>query len=208
MTHVHTASRDHRRRLGQVKLTLTAAQDCLVQDSVPDTSSNTSIVYFGWLNWSATTAYGLIQFDLSPLAGKKIVAAKFRLYALTTWGSNVYILIHRILPANDWLEAQATWNNRKTGTAWTGAAGCSTAGTDYDATAAINEFYWRTLEEWKEIALNAAGLADLQYMAAAAANNQGFIIKRGPSGGSCNRFVSSEYGTASLRPQLIVTYEP
>ena len=207
MTHTITASRDHRRRLGQVQLALTATQDCLIDDNTPDTINNTSITYFGYLNWTPANAYALLQYDLSRLAGKNIIAAKFRIYALTGWGGNLYVTAHRVMPANDWLEAQCTWNNRKTATPWTGAAGCSTAGTDYDATAAIDELYWLSATGWKEIPFNADGLADLEYMATATANNQGFIMKRGASGGTCTRFYSSE-ASAICRPQLVVTYEP
>lgn len=210
MMHPHHHSRDHRRRLGasQVQITLPITYDLNIDDQRPDTYLNETTTTFGYASWRTAYLKGLLLCDLSSLAGKTIVAAALHAYALTGWGGNVYITMHRILPANDWDPAAATWNNRKAGTGWTGAAGCSTAGTDYDATSAIDEYYYTYVEEWKDIPFNAGGLADLQYMALDPANNQGLVIQRGPSGGQCNRFASVSYATASLRPSLVVTYEP
>jgi hypothetical protein len=78
----------------------------------------------------------LIKFDVSGIPSPSICSsAVLSLYSYTTSSmhGNVYTA-YSILSANiGWTEAGATWNTIDGSTNWAGSAGCSTPGTDYDA---------------------------------------------------------------------------
>jgi hypothetical protein len=105
------------------------------------------------------------------------------------------------LVANDWVESQATWNVRKTGTAWAGSAGCSSAGTDYSATPLWSGNMTPTANAEQQCAL------DLTEFAAMVAANQGLVMfDASDNRNSSPNLRTSDYVTETYRPKLVIDY--
>jgi hypothetical protein len=172
MSHVINASQSHRRRLASVQaVTLSGDVDTLLISANPDANceahTDTAVRH--------NIQRLIMTFDLSPLAGKAIVSATLNLVNRVAPSAGAELQLYRILPANDWVVSEASWNNRKTGTAWAGSAGCSTSGTDYDSIPASTI----TPPSGGEgtpcpMALTDNGVADLQSMVDG--TNRGFLL--------------------------------
>ena len=134
----------------------------------------------------------LVKFDLSTIpAASNIISAVLSLFQGPGATTTDNILAHRVTA--DWLEAQATWNSRVTGTAW------ATAGGDYYATPAATTsvgtdtgyYAWDVatlVQEW----------LDSTYA------NYGVLFK-----GSANLhdFYSSDYvAFPDMQPKLVIEY--
>ena len=176
-----------------------AGKDTYIASASADTNYGTSQD----LDMPATGQPCLVQFDLSSLAADVVVTAT-TLYLTMSWGSDATITGRRILPANVWVEAEATWNNRATSTAWAGSAGCRTSGTDYDATASF-AVAQPTGNGEKTFAFSSDGIADVTAWIDGSADNNGLAVEMNKAGWN---FVyrSSDYTTASARPKLTVVY--
>ncbi|MCD4825101.1 MAG: DNRLRE domain-containing protein [Phycisphaerae bacterium] len=163
------------------------------------------------------SGHGLIRFDLSSLniANLEITSATLSMYSRNAGGSGPYTTsIYEIAAANaDWGEGNsvgyeigsATWGYEKYNTdVWAGSNGCSTSGTDYVATAMATET--GALNTWSDFVISAAGLDVLEDWADGTKTNGGFVVLQD----TANRLIfhSSEYGTASFRPKLTITYTP
>jgi hypothetical protein len=170
-------------------------KDTMLIQSQADTNYATN----AQLYVQATYYRALIQFDLSSIPANATITAVTLTFQVANHGDRVYL--YRILPANDWVEAEATWNVRKSGTSWAGSAGCSTAGTDHDATeAASHAPSSQTSHDWT---FDANGIADVQGWVAGTFANYGLVGKGGTNDA---RFYSSDHATASERPKLTVEY--
>lgn len=75
----------------------------------------------------------LIKFDLSSIPSTATInSAVLSLWVKTDYSTNARnFKVYRVLL--NWVELEATWNNWKTGTAWT-TAGCGSAGNDFNPT--------------------------------------------------------------------------
>jgi hypothetical protein len=142
----------------------------------------------------------LIKWDVSSIpAGSTIRSAAIRLNVV-----NVSPLTYEIYEMKRaWVEGQATWNQYATGLAWqtAGALGTSDRGSTALATLTGSTLGAHTMT------LNSAGLALLTTWVNTPANNRGLVISDGANADGAD-FSSSEGATASLRPQLTVTYTP
>jgi len=145
----------------------------------------------------------VIKFNLSSIPTATIVSATLELMSIEGFsGGAKNATAYRILPGNDWVELQATYNVRKTGTAWLGGAnGCRIAGTDHDATAATDTVAVPATTTAFTLTFSADGVDDLQTMLT---TNEGLVIKM--IGWGWAQFASSDHATASWRPRLVIDY--
>jgi len=156
----------------------------------------------------------LLKFDVSSISsGDSVSAATLTLHAnsggdgagLTPWN----ITVNRLLA--NWVEAEATWNNYKTGTAWPGSAGASTDGTDRVASASATTSVAQTGYP-KDI--DFTGLAsDVDGFVGGSLNNYGWLIasesvENSGANIELNNLSLSEDATASYRPKLVVVSTP
>lgn len=186
----------------------TAMIDTYVQEAAPANGAPTTA------NFSVNGTAGfrrnvLLKFDLSGLVGKTPLTATLYLFNITTSGSNQSFPVHAILAANSgWVEG-ATWQYANPLTArWAGDvgadagtdAGCSVAGTDYNATQMGSLEYPANApaNTAHAIALNIAQFAAMIIA------NRGMMCRRSPSG--IFSFHSSTATNPLLRPKLVVTY--
>lgn len=188
--------------------------DVMIVSATPTTNYVTNaLVVVGDYTAAASAGYrGLFWFDLSGIPADKIIqSVKLELYesaaadtaALGSWAVTLYGV------TAEWVAAEATWNNRKTGTAWTAAGGGQNVLPTYlayvtmDGTAASAFVSWQSIRmrDW------------VQDMITGGNTNYGFMLMApaaefrgvGPTAG--NAFVSSNGATASQRPKLTIVYK-
>ena len=164
--------------------------------SAPDTNYVASTT----LNVRLNARHAIMKFDLSSLVGKTIKTAKLTLTTETAVDLDTVTSVYQILAANsDMVFSEMTWNIKKTGTAWAGAAGCATPDTDFNSTSMGGASYPRNQGNTKvEIDL------DLTQFNAMIANNYGFILRNSLNGTFI--YHSNEAATVAYRPILTVTY--
>jgi hypothetical protein len=138
------------------------------------------------------TRRAMHQFSLAGIpVGAVIPAASLQIYANTCAAGNV-ITANPLTQA--WNEAQATWNNRITDTAWTSAGGTYTA--SYPATATTPISGWVT---WNVLSM-------VQAWFAGTIPNYGLLLRQ-TTGSDVIGFYSSDYtDDPTLRPKLVVTW--
>jgi regulation of enolase protein 1 (concanavalin A-like superfamily)/chromosome segregation ATPase len=143
-----------------------------------------------------TTRRPILQFSLASIpAGAVIDDATLSLYQSAASGNSPVAEVHAVSAA--WDEAQVTWNNRLTGTAW------GSVGGDFDPHV-IDQLTLTATLGWK--AWNVTQLVDLWYRGRLA--NQGLILTGPTTGPSFDKtFWTSDYTVdPSLRPKLEVRY--
>lgn len=162
-----------------------------------DTNNSTSTAMFARLGARAI----IIKFDLSSLAGKTINSAILTLTTQTAIATAANILAYQILAANtDMVFAEMTWNIKKTGSAWAGAAGCSLADTDYNSVSMGLAAYPASQDNTK-MNIN----LDVTQFETMIANNYGIILLA--SVVATYAFHSQEAATESYRPILTVKHK-
>jgi len=132
----------------------------------------------------------LIRFDLSDIPmGSTVSNATLQIYLSNKAGDgNFHIGTMNV----DWDEMQATWNERLTGTAWSGGAQSNAVEFGTVPQGAANAWVSFTVTTQVDAWVNSAA-------------NYGFCIW--PDSTVDDRFWSSDYATdATLRPKLTVTY--
>ncbi|MBM4430209.1 MAG: DNRLRE domain-containing protein, partial [Chloroflexi bacterium] len=141
----------------------------------------------------------LLHFDLSSIpAGAVVTQASLQLYAIGWSGSNLSLGAYAVL--RDVELCQTTWNLARTGQSWA-IPGCN-GSTDRRGTPE-NSVTTSGIYQWYEFDITSL-VQDWVYGDVA---NCGLLL-RGTSATSTSsfRFASSESGTASQRPKLVVTY--
>jgi hypothetical protein len=128
----------------------------------------------------------LYQFSLASIpTGERLVSATLRLWV--TSSENSTVSLYRV--TQNWSEGTLTWAN--------------SAGVSYDSSAAVGSFIPASTGRYYDIDITAlAG----QWRSGSVAN-QG-IITRIAGSNRLATFTSREWGTASQRPQLVVTTDP
>lgn len=197
----------------ETTVVLNPSADAPIISATPTTNYGTlNILETGDLSPSAS-AYirSLIKFDVSSIPSNAIiVSAKLELYESTAYDSNGVgswsVNVHRVLV--DWNEAQVTYNNRLTGTAWTVAGAgqdvliTPSATITLDATAAAAFVSWEShglrddVQRWVQGTLANYGW----WMIAPSVEAQGTTQLGG------NIFASRDHATAGIRPKLTITY--
>ena len=146
----------------------------------------------------------LLKFDLSSIpSGMIITKATLKMYATGYWTpiTTQTLTVYRV--TQDWDELQATWNNRLTGTGWTGTDPAGAGGT------------WTTTGSVAQTAVS-SGLTPIIWdvtdivkaWVESAQDNFGFIVKLTDESGSnyWQQFASSTYYDSESRPILDVQY--
>lgn len=144
----------------------------------------------------------LIKFDLSGIpAGSVIDSATLSLMVETDVSSNARTFrVFRVKRV--WVPAQATWNIYSTGNNW-GTAGCSNTTSDREATDIGNTSFSasETVGQFKDFTLTASVVQDM-----VAGTNNGFLVQADTETDDGYGFFTSENGTESKNPKLVVTY--
>lgn len=166
-------------------------------------------------NAANSRSRALIRFDASSIPAEAVVTAVTLRLTWFVAPSGHRVGVYRVLPVNTWAVPAALWTYRSTGVRWAGDAGsnggpdagCSIAGTDYDATRFIPQITSVVLGT-QNYAAGADGIADVQsWVDGTAANNGLYIVSEATDYGGEGRFRTVEYATAAERPRLIVEYE-
>jgi len=186
----------------------TDGKDTGIYMGEPDTNHGTDATIVTDGDGSNPSRAGLFQFDVSSIPATAIVTAgSFTLYCTNSGSASS---IYRILPANDWVESEATWNIRKTGSNWAGGDGdgdsddgCSVSGTDYDATSMSADPFGSSGSVTADFDSN--GVADVQGWIDGTYTNNGIVFSQTYTNGAI--FVSSDNATAANRPKLTIEYE-
>lgn len=103
----------------------------------------------------------------------------------------------------EWTEGGLTYDDYTSLTSWPGSAGCNTADTDYESGALGSGSGPVSKNSAVTVSLSTTRI-DGWY--GASNTNYGLVLEMGGSSGFAS-FYSSDYGTASYRPKLSITYE-
>lgn len=149
-------------------------------------------------------AVAVLYFDATAIpASASVVSATLKL-SVSAYGytsSNISLQVRRLTQV-DWVEAQATWDNYATASAWT------TPGGD---TSVINALLPSVAVPLNENTVLITGLNAIVQEAIDSPTHAGEVHLRltisGNSPDDFFEFYSSENATAALRPTLIVTYD-
>jgi hypothetical protein len=189
-----------------------AGVDTFLQQSAPDTVYGTNVGLQLRSKATGAARYSLLKFDLSALIGATVVSATLTLTDSGTGAASDYnVGIHAILAANAGWDELSTWNYKTPSTVrWAGDAGadggtdagCSVAGTDYNAVAmgSFTAVAPHATDEKYNVALN---VAQFQAMVAA---NYGMVLVIAED--ILEALYSSDHATESRRPLLVVEYIP
>lgn len=167
-----------------------AGKDTWAGAEMPTTGhgSDTYMRFGGYAGTSENRLY--IQFDLSGLAGMTAVeTARIEIY-MNSQNGFIYGYNYGVYPVTAaWSEAGVTWNNQP---ACAATPVYTISGNDWQA----------DIGQWKVIP-DLAGL--VQSWLDDPSSNFGVVIK--PTGGFYGyvQFWTSDYGTANMRPKLVVT---
>jgi hypothetical protein len=187
-----------------------AAIDTYVQEAAPINIA-TNVTSFSVNGAAGARRNALFKFDLSSLAGETVTRAVLQIANITVSVAHQTFLVHAILAANSaWTEG-ANWNYAVPSTTrWAGDvgadggtdAGCSVAGTDYNATPMGEIAYLKNSPAGTIHEIN----LDVAQVQALVAANHGILIRRPNSG--IFSFHSSGAAVPELRPKLIIEYAP
>lgn len=141
---------------------------------------------------------GILRFDFSALPTGAIISAaslslKYYDYGADPVGQTVYAYE---CTRTDWVGAEVSWNNYKSGQAW------STAGGDYTTTDGASIVM--PAAATRPVFINWNVLALCQHFQASHSEIANFIIYMNAA--TTIRFYSSAYTTAADRPKLVITY--
>ena len=169
----------------------TAGQDAYIDGTPGSRSTNFGAATTLLLDNSGNSIQRpLIRFDLSGLPPNAVLdGATLALYMNAGVGNGFVAEVHALTTA--WNEATTTWNSP-----WT------TAGGDFSGYVVAQASLTNTVgwDSW-----NVTQVVDLWYRGRIA--NDGFVITMPVQGTSSQKsFYSSDYGTAALRPQLVIHY--
>ena len=184
-------------KTGSSETTLVVSGDTFLYETLPDTNFYTDAT-LQIRNYDALRITSLLTWDLSSLAGATIVSATIYLRSNVINNAADHFGHHALV---SWIDSQATWNNRLTGTGWNTPGGG--AGTDYatDADFTINISSGNT---WYNV-----DVTDLvTNWVEETWNNYGIFLIRTDAGSGINSVKSLNNGDPTLRPYLFITYYP
>jgi hypothetical protein len=175
----------------------------MAQASATTNNGTAVTVRAGKASTGSSALRSLFTFNVSDIpGGATIVSATLTFHVTTRTGTPGTGTINR-LRRTDWDEANSTWNNYKTSTAWT-TAGCGSTATDYDT----------SISGGTHAAPPSSGTFDVTGLAAIVqdglTNHAGLVYlvwRLDTESNTTNIQVDSSDGTtAANRPKLVVVY--
>ena len=143
---------------------------------------------------------GLVRFDVSRIpAGSAIQQATLQLYVNGWSGGNITFGAFAIVRSTEM--AEATWSRARTTENW-GAPGANDTATDRRGVA-DGSVTTSGMGKWYSLDVTAAA----QGWVNDSSTNNGVLLRQTVSSAYAVNLASAEYGTASLRPRLVVTYQ-
>lgn len=144
----------------------------------------------------------LIYFDISQIpVGANITEATLSLYCNLHYGANQNVTMVAYELARDWNEAGASWVSAKTGSPWAAAGASAVPGDRSGSMAGEMTLRYDQVSKWYYMDVHLA----VQNWVNDPASNHGLLLTgSGPT--SVFAFMSSEAGSASLRPGLRVRW--
>lgn len=180
-----------------------STKDCYLWQSSPTTNYGVSNNAVGIQSVTNAVARGLVSFDFSASvpAGATITTATLSMYAYNV-SNGMPIVVNRLLHAgwNDWVEAEATWNNYKNNYTWTTAGALNTT-SDYttvdsasaNCPASAGWMSWNVTNQVQTARDSVFGVAH-------------FLLSTTQTTGYVNLY-SRKFATTSLRPKLEIQYQ-
>lgn len=159
-----------------------------------------------WGNYNSLEMSGnpdyksLMKWDLTSISSGKTVTAVSITFNVSNASPDDYYF-HAL--KRDWIEAEATWLLAKSGVNW-GTAGAGNTSSDVESTF-IGEVTATSTGAYT-VALNAAGLAQVESWIDSPSTNYGMILKNTGTADSLT-LDSSEKSPTSNRPILTITYQ-
>lgn len=147
----------------------------------------------------------LIKFDVSDISSTATCSsAVMSLYSYVTSAmTGDTWTAYPILVANSAWDEAATWNTRDGSNNWSGSAGCSTSGTDYNATAIGSCVMNETWLHDNQFSLTAA---TVKTWFGGSNTNYGMVIRTSAASDTGIVYSSDEATLTTNRPKLVVTY--
>jgi hypothetical protein len=180
----------------------------LVSPDTPQDGGNMAAGY----RMNTESARAILHFDLNIIPGSStVIAASLTIYQTSHVGNDVLFAMkaRRILTADvGWVEAQATWNNRATATAWSVTNARSPQTGPYSTSDPL-EVDW-TLPYVPNQAFTISGLAGMVQDALTSRSEQLHLMLMATTETGSGEFGFFRTRTAALteqRPKLVVTYE-
>lgn len=182
------------------------SEDCAPNSFAANTNNNGTGIELDNAG-SAFPGNGLIRFTGLPAGPVTVSAATLYLWLLTDnpgfWDTT--LKLHRIRPARDWVENQATWNSYKTSNNW-GTAGCLDDTNDRIAAASSTMASWAISGTGAYYAVTGLA-ADVEGFINGTYTNNGWVMVLSDGGASQNlKTVASTTETDGHRPYLEVVY--
>lgn len=146
---------------------------------------------------------GLVEFDIDWGTdipdGATITAADLELYIYNNNEADGYLYFVQRLLRLDWSESTSTWNNYKTGSAWT-TAGAGSSSSDYTTSGQASEYIPAGDSKWVSWDI----LTQVQYAQTNTVNVACRVASDSPSNEHVVHFYSDDAG--SYKPRLTITY--
>lgn len=186
-----------------------AGKDVRLYSIQPDSNQDGGDLAIGESSGATNILRTLIEFDLTSIpSGSSISAATLSLWLYVDAASNARSFrVYRQKRA--WIEDEATWNVYSTGNSWQTAGGF---GSDDCEQTDMGERSMTASEangekQW-ELDGQSSDYAELEAMCgnSPAFTNYGWLMKADTESNDRYSFRSSDYGTASERPKLVITY--
>lgn len=180
-----------------------AGLDTYIDQLNPTSNFATSDLRVGEQSGNTNLYRTLIKFDLSSIPSDATINSAVLTLNITTDNSvnDRTMRAYRLKKA--WVEAQATWNIYSTGNNWTTAGGFDSADCEQTDIGSVLIDDATATSTTIDITLTASAVQE--WVSGAFANN-GILLKMDTELNDAWRFSSSDAGTASLRPQLVVIY--
>ena len=180
-----------------------ASKDTHLYLSQPDTNygADTSFLITDSQNYTRRT---ILEFDISSIPANSTLTAATLSLKYGGYGSSdpvgKAIWVYK-LSRTDWVEAEATWNSYKTGSAWTSAGG------DYVTSDPSGTHSHVPATNGDVLDFDVLTIAASAYAASANVEMLAKFETEGlSSGGSDSWWRSAEYSTAEFRPKLVIEY--
>ncbi|MCK5321105.1 DNRLRE domain-containing protein [Candidatus Pacearchaeota archaeon] len=175
----------------------TNGTDTFIREDFPNANSATATELSIGKTAGDNELRALLQFNISSIPQTDTVLnATIQVYLETATGfSNITVKAYRL--TSEWIEAEASWNNRTNSFSW------SSIGGDYDSTELDSQVFLNSSGNYYNFTITetARNWVNGSY------NNYGIIlIASNASAGNFSKISSSDSATLSQRPEIIIEH--